>query len=304
MFEFFKKLTSKVSKTTFYLGSRLKALFKDPLSEEQYEKLEQILYEADMGSQMTEAYIQEVKRFVKKHPGAQGEEILHHLRLYTESLLQLKSSPSSYQGSPHVILVVGVNGSGKTTSIAKLANSLKKEGKTVLLAAADTFRAGAVHQLTLWSEKIGVDIVKAKLGSDPSGVVFDALKSATSKKIDTVIIDTAGRLQNKADLMHELEKIQKTCLKVVEDAPHEVLLVLDATTGQNGVEQARVFHQFTPLTGIILSKLDGSAKGGIALPIYQELGIPIQWIGLGEKEGDFTPFDPHHYAKMLFDINE
>ncbi|MGR3973402.1 MAG: signal recognition particle-docking protein FtsY [Candidatus Rhabdochlamydia sp.] len=300
MFGFFKELSSRLSKTTFYLGSKLKALFKDPLSEESYEKLEKILYEADLGSAVTEECTSQVKLFLKKNPQANGEEILAHLRLYIETLLSSPPSVPSFH-KPHVILVVGMNGNGKTTSIAKLASSLKQEGKTVLLAAADTFRAGATEQLTIWAEKIGVKIVKSQQGADPSGVVFDALHSAINHGIDIVIIDTAGRVHNKIDLMRELEKIQRVCHKASPHSSQEVLLVLDATTGQNGIEQARAFHQFTPLTGIILTKLDGTAKGGVAVAIYQELHIPIKWIGTGEGLSDFAPFDPTHYADLLFD---
>ena len=209
-------------------------------------------------------------------------------------------SPS--KTDPYVFLIVGVNGSGKTTSIAKLAKHFQSEGKKVLLAAGDTFRAAAIEQLATWAERLQMDIIKSKPGSDPSAVAFDALTAAKARGFDVVFIDTAGRLQNKTDLMQELEKIRRVCSKVVPTAPHETLLVLDATTGQNAIDQAKVFHAVTPLNGIVLAKLDGSAKGGIILSIYQDLGIPVRWVGTGEKADDLEPFDPIAYADSLFAI--
>lgn len=212
-----------------------------------------------------------------------------------------KFLPKAVRGTdPLVILVVGVNGSGKTTSIAKLAKKYREEGKRVLLCAADTFRAAAIEQLDTWATRLGIEIVKSQPKADPSAVVFDALSAAKARGIEVVIVDTAGRLQNKLDLMHELEKIVRTSSKLVANSPHETLLVLDATTGQNAIDQASVFNQFTPLTGIILAKLDGSAKGGIVLPIYQELGIPVRYVGTGEQEEDFVLFDPKAYVDGLF----
>lgn len=301
MFGFFKKIKSALSKTGSYLGLRLRALFKSPLTEEGYEKLEQILYEADIGSVITTELIADVKKFLKSHPESSPEAIIAQMRAHAKAILSLPPKVAQTEGVPHVVLVVGINGSGKTTSIAKLAALYKKEGKKVLIGAADTFRAAAIDQLALWAEKLGIDIVKSKPGSDPSSVAFDALTAAASRQMDLVIIDTAGRLQNKTDLMHELEKIRRVCSKVIPHAPHEVLLVVDATTGQNGVEQAKIFHQFTPLTGIILTKLDGSAKGGVVLPIYQEIRVPILWVGVGEKEDDFVPFDEESYLSGLFE---
>src|SRR3989339_2157198 len=184
-----------------------------------------------------------------------------------------------------------------TTSIAKLSSHFQKEGKKVLLGAGDTFRAAAIDQLTLWAEKLSLDIVKSKPGGDPSAVAFDAISAAKARSCDVVLLDTAGRLQNKTDLMQELEKIQRTCKKVSSKAPHETFLVLDATHGQNALDQAKTFHKFVPLTGIILTKLDGSAKGGIILSIYKELKIPIRWIGVGEGAEDLIPFEPESYVE-------
>ncbi len=301
MLGFFKKIKSALSKTGSYLGSRLRALFTSPLTDEAYEKLEQILYEADIGSAATHDLIEEVKKFLKRHPKATPDEILACMKLRAKEIFLASPRAFPSQGHPQVILIVGVNGSGKTTSIAKLAKLYKQQGKKVLMGAADTFRAGAIDQLALWAQKLGIDIVKAQPSSDPSSVVFDTLTAAVSRGFDTVLIDTAGRLQNKTDLMQQLEKIRRVSSKVVPGAPHEILFVVDAMTGQNGVEQARIFHQFTPLTGIILTKLDGSAKGGIALPIYKELAVPIQWIGIGERADDLIPFDQEAYVSGLFE---
>jgi fused signal recognition particle receptor len=200
-----------------------------------------------------------------------------------------------------VMLIVGVNGSGKTTSLAKLAHLLHSAGKKVLIGAADTFRAAAIDQLELWAKRIGVDIVKHQSHSDPSAVAFDAISAAKARGAEAVLIDTAGRLHNKTDLMHELAKIRRVCDKVCPGAPHETLLVLDATTGQNAIDQANTFHQFTPLTGLILTKLDGTAKGGIVVAIQRQLGLPIKFIGTGEGIDDLQPFDPQQFVKALFE---
>ncbi len=305
MFGFLKRsynaFKGALAKTRSALSGPLKALFKDPLSEETYTKLEHILFEADLGSECTQDFVNCVRSFLRTHPQASSEEILKAMQ---EHALKLLSAPPKRMAppaaiSPHVILIVGVNGGGKTTSIAKLAHLLKQEGKKVLLVAADTFRAAAVEQLVHWAEAASVEIVKGKTGSDPAAVVFDALTAAKARGLDTVIIDTAGRLQNKTELMHELEKIKKTCAKLIEGSPHETLLVLDATTGQNGIDQALVFDQFTPLSGIILSKLDGSAKGGVALALYHKLKVPIQWIGIGESIDALAPFDAKNFVEAL-----
>jgi len=210
------------------------------------------------------------------------------------------TASSVVMGKPHVILIVGVNGSGKTTSIAKLAAKFQKEGKKVLLAAGDTFRAAAIEQLDTWAKRLGVEIVKSSPGADPAAVAFDGASAAVARGIDVVFVDTAGRLQNKVDLMRELEKVRRTLKKVIPEAPHETLLVLDATTGQNAVDQAKAFHAVTPLSGIVLTKLDGSAKGGIILSIYKELGLPVLWVGTGEGAEDLEPFDPKAYVDSLF----
>jgi fused signal recognition particle receptor len=301
MFGIFKKIKSALTKTRSFLGSKIKALFSSPLDAETLNQLENILYQADIGSRVTQEFIDDLKEFLKKHPDPTPDEILARMRTYAQDLLDTAPKTTPKTGEPTVFLIVGINGSGKTTSIAKLAHLFKKEGKKVLLAAGDTFRAGAIDQLSLWADKIGVEIVKAQSGSDPSSVAFDALTAAKNRGMDVVLIDTAGRLQNKTDLMQELDKIRRTCNKVVPGSPHEIILVLDATIGQNAVEQAQVFHQFTPLTGILMAKLDGSAKGGVILPIYRELGIPIRWVGVGEHLDDLTPFDASEYVSGLFE---
>ncbi len=292
----FQKIRQALKKTSSLLGTKLKALFSKPADEATYEELEQILYEADLGS----SFIEYIKTFLRKKPTTTFEEIIFEMKKKALEILEEPPAPA-ITGTPHVILVVGVNGSGKTTSIAKLAAHYKSQNKKVLVAAGDTFRAAAIDQLAAWADRLKIDIVKGQPNGDPSAVVFDALTAAKARNADVVIIDTAGRLQNKTDLMKELEKIKRTASKVVPDSPHETLLVLDATTGQNAIDQAKTFNSFTPLSGIILAKLDGSAKGGIILSIYKDLKIPVKWVGVGEKEDDLLPFDKTAYIEGLFE---
>ncbi len=303
----FQKIKQALGKTRSFLSQRLRSLFSKPLSEETYEQLEQILFEADLGSECATAFVDHLRKELSNTP---TKDIRSILKIFHDYALSLLKTASTIEGKvpqtkePLVILIVGVNGTGKTTSIAKLANLFTQEGKKVLLAAADTFRAAAIEQLTIWAERLKIDIVKGQSGSDSSAVVFDALTAARARETDIVLIDTAGRLQNKTDLMQELEKIKRVCSKVVPSSPHEILLVLDATTGQNAIDQAEVFHRFTPLTGIVLAKLDGSAKGGIILSIYKQLGIPVRWVGTGEKPEDIQAFDPEEYVNALFDLDQ
>ena len=205
---------------------------------------------------------------------------------------------------PEVYLIVGVNGVGKTTTIGKLSSQMRKEGKKVLLAAADTFRAAASEQLTIWAERTGADIVKHAEGADPAAVAFDAVSAAKARGADVVLIDTAGRLQTKVNLMEELKKISRVVKKVIPDAPHQTLLVLDATTGQNAVSQAKSFSEIVPLTGVVLTKLDGTAKGGVVLSITEELHVPVEYVGLGEREDDLQKFDPDDFARALFETED
>ncbi len=307
MFKFIKERFSKIkqalSKTRAAISGRISELFKGPWDEETFDKLEQILYEADLGSECASMLVDETRTYLKKQRDAKIEDILKFLKVKSLEILETPSSvmaKTPKEGDPRIILIVGVNGSGKTTSIAKLAYQLKQAGQSVLLAAGDTFRAAAIEQLATWAERLDCPIIKSNPGGDPAAVAFDAITAAKARGINTVLIDTAGRLQNKTDLMRELEKIQRVMQKVVPDSPHETLLVLDATTGQNGVDQAEVFHSFTPLTGIVLAKLDGSAKGGVVLSIYKKLGIPVQWIGVGEKIEDLDPFNKETYLDALF----
>lgn len=287
------KIRKAFSRTRSVLGDRIRDLFRSPLDEETLEKLEQILYEADLGSTLALEFVEHVRksnnpiRTMKNH----AEEILH--------------KPPHVQGKKpkgplKVILVVGVNGSGKTTSCAKLARLYKQEGKKVMLAAGDTFRAAAIKQLNTWANRLNLDCIKGVQGGDPSAIIFDALTAAKARGHDVVIADTAGRLQSKTDLMNELAKIKRVIEKVVPDAPHEIYLILDASTGQNALDQAKIFNAFTPLTGLVLTKLDGSAKGGIILSIYHQMRIPIRYIGIGEGAEDFLPFVPEPYVNALF----
>lgn len=287
------KIRKAFSRTRSVLGDRIRDLFRSPLDEETLEKLEQILYEADLGSTLALEFVEHVRksnnpiRTMKNH----AEEILH--------------KPPHVQGKKpkgplKVILVVGVNGSGKTTSCAKLARLYKQEGKKVMLAAGDTFRAAAIKQLSTWANRLNLDCIKGVQGGDPSAIIFDALTAAKARGHDVVIADTAGRLQSKTDLMNELAKIKRVIEKVVPDAPHEIYLILDASTGQNALDQAKIFNAFTPLTGLVLTKLDGSAKGGIILSIYHQMRIPIRYIGIGEGAEDFLPFVPEPYVNALF----
>jgi fused signal recognition particle receptor len=216
-------------------------------------------------------------------------------------LEQGNSTPvQKVDGAPEVILVVGVNGTGKTTTIGKLAQVFRSQGKNVLLCAADTFRAAAIDQLEVWGQRTGTEVIKTKAGGDPSAVLYDALQSATARNSDYVIVDTAGRLHTKTNLMSELEKMRRTAQRIVPGAPHETLLVMDATTGQNGLQQARLFTQSAGVTGIVLTKLDGTAKGGVVVAITRELGVPVRYVGVGEKAGDLLPFDPREFVDSLF----
>ncbi|HEY4255497.1 MAG TPA: signal recognition particle-docking protein FtsY [Chlamydiales bacterium] len=298
MFSFFKKIASPFTKLKSALGQKIRTLFSTQESDETYEELERLLYEADLGAELALSLVTEVRSWKRTHKDAPAEAVLGFVRTKLLSLLPA-APPKTTLHSPHVILMVGVNGSGKTTSTAKLAKHYHSQGKQVLIAAADTFRAAAVEQLEKWANQLGVDLIKAQPKSDPAAVAFDALQAAISRKADILLIDTAGRLQNKTDLMHELSKIRRVLQKLLPNAPHETLLVLDATLGQNALSQATTFHQFTPLTGLILTKLDGSAKGGIAISIHKQLHLPILWTGLGEGEDDFVPFNPEEYIDGL-----
>ena len=270
------------------------------IGDEVWDELEELLITADVGVATTEKLIEKVKQQVIAEKIEQGS--LVRAALKAEMMNILKIAPPVISGNvtpPEVILVIGVNGSGKTTSIAKLAYNLKSQGKSIILAAADTFRAAATDQLKRQSEKIGVDVVAHQPGADPGAVVFDALQAARSRRIDGVIIDTAGRLHTRVNLMEELKKIKRVAAKFDTTAPHQVILVLDANTGQNGLTQARYFAEAVGVTGIFLAKLDGTARGGIVLAICDELKIPIQYIGIGENLEDMAAFDAENFVEAL-----
>lgn len=283
---------------------------KSSVDEEVLDNLEDALVSADVGIDTTVQIIKQIEKRVSRDKYVSTSELNNILQEEIEAIL-VDAPEQSYRDfslppghKPHVILVVGVNGVGKTTTIGKLAYNFKKAGKSVLLGAADTFRAAAVEQLTIWSERIGVPIVKQGMGADPGAVAFDSVQSGVAKGADVVIIDTAGRLHNKAYLMEELSKISRVIKKIMPDAPHEVLLVLDGSTGQNALEQARQFTAATEVTALAITKLDGTAKGGVVLAIAHQFRIPVKFIGVGEKMEDLLIFDKHEFVDSLFNLEK
>lgn len=297
----YEKVRGALSKTRLFLGTRIKELLKGKIDEDSLDELERILYEADLGVKIASKLVDDVRKSYKNDPSMPREALFELIKKELAILCgsEVPSLAEAEPGKPAVLLIVGVNGNGKTTSVAKLAKVYQDANKKVLIAAADTFRAAAIEQLEIWAERLKIDIVKSKPKSDPSAVAFDAISAGLSRNVDAVIIDTAGRLHTKTELMAELQKIKKVCTKILPGAPHEILLVLDATTGQNAIDQARTFMKFVPITGLILTKLDGSAKGGIAIAIQQELSIPIKFIGVGEAIDDLHPFNPENFASAL-----
>jgi fused signal recognition particle receptor len=283
---------------------------KSTVDEEVLDKLEEALVSADVGIDTTLEIIARIEKRVAKDKYVNTSELNTILQQEIEAILvdAKEQSYTNFQtpgsGKPFIILVVGVNGVGKTTTIGKLAYNFKKAGKSVLLGAADTFRAAAVDQLTIWSERAGVPIVKQGMGADPGAVAFDTVQSGIAKGVDVVIIDTAGRLHNKAYLMEELGKIKRVIKKILPDAPHEVLLVLDGSTGQNALEQARQFTAASEVTALAITKLDGTAKGGVVLAIANQCKIPVKFIGVGEKMEDLLFFDKHEFVSSLFDLEK
>jgi fused signal recognition particle receptor len=266
------------------------------------EELEYALITADIGSKTTAEILERIRQRVERHQVGDIAELKSLIREHLLEILQTTEKPVPLvKDPPAVMMVVGVNGAGKTTSIGKLTRRLQSEGRTVLLCAADTFRAAAIEQLEVWAERTGAGLIRQQPGSDPSAVLFDALQAAKARKVDYVIVDTAGRLHTKTNLMAELEKMRRTAARVIPEAPHEVLLVIEATTGQNGLEQARKFTESSAVTGIILTKLDGTAKGGVVVAISRELNLPIRYIGVGEQLDDLLPFEPENFAASLFD---
>lgn len=298
---FFDKIFSGLSKTRNNLAE-LEEIFQDyaPDKDDFYDDLEELLVVSDVGAATAEKVVKAMKKMTWERRFRKGDEARAGLIEILSKLLQVGEPELKLSTRPSVILMVGVNGVGKTTTIGKLANQLKNEGKNVLLCAGDTFRAAAAEQLTIWAERSNAEIVRHEEGSDPAAVVFDSLCAAKARGSDVVIIDTAGRLHNKQNLMNELNKIRRIIDRELPEADVETLMVLDATTGQNGLIQAKQFLETSGLTGIVLTKLDGTAKGGIVFAIASELGLPVKYVGVGEGMDDLIPFDPTTFVEALF----
>lgn len=301
---FFDKIRSGLRKTRDVLFMDVKDVFRigRRVDEELLSELEERLVLADVGPRLAAEIVEEIRAKYKNKEIEKAEDILEFLK---NSLSQGLSDDqdnliAKSANGPTLVLMVGVNGTGKTTTTAKLARFLKDRGEKVILAAADTFRAAAGEQLDIWAERVGVDIVRHADGADPAAVVFDACEAALARKSDYVLVDTAGRIHTKANLMQQLEKIHRVAAKKIPGAPHEVLLVLDATTGQNALSQAKVFTEGVGVTGLVLTKLDGTAKGGVVIAINRQIKLPIKFIGVGEKEGDFAPFSAKEFCDALF----
>jgi len=298
-----EKLKSGVQKTRAGLVTALEDAVKGrkEIDADLLDELEYTLISADIGVRTTEEILERIRERVSRSQLNNPAELEYLIREHILEILSASErAPARVLEPPAVILVVGVNGSGKTTTIGKLASRFKNENRSVLLCAADTFRAAAIEQLEVWANRTETPVIRQGPGSDPSAVLFDALNAARSRKSDYVIVDTAGRLQTKENLMAELQKMSRTARKVIPDAPHEVLQVLDATTGQNGLEQARKFTETSGVTGIVLTKLDGTAKGGIVIAIAREIDLPIRYIGVGERVDDLLPFDSEKFVESLF----
>jgi fused signal recognition particle receptor len=302
---FLDRMKEAVTRTRENLSERIESAvaFSKEIDRDTLDALEATLIGADLGTTTTHEVLGKLRDKADRKQIKNGDELK---RLLKEELLAILARSTDrpvqkVERGPEVILVVGVNGTGKTTTIGKLAHLFRAEGKTVLLCAADTFRAAAIDQLEVWGRRSGVEVIRTRPGGDPSAVLFDALQAATARKTDYVVVDTAGRLHTKTSLMAELEKMRRAAQRLVPGAPHEVLLVMDATTGQNGLQQARLFTQSAGVTGIVLTKLDGTAKGGVVVAISRELGVPVRYVGVGEKAGDLLPFDPREFVDSLFE---
>ena len=300
---FFERLKEGLSKTRRNFTDRIQELvgMYTKIDEDFLEELEMILLSADCGVKTTEKLISAVRSAAKSKEISSTEDVIPFLKKYTAELLKDSGQRTRIGAKPTVILVVGVNGVGKTTTIGKLANYFTLFNYKVVMAAGDTYRAAAAEQLQIWGERAKCDVIRQNEGADPAAVVFDALKASMARKADILFIDTAGRLQNKVNLMNELEKIHRIIKREIPEAPHETFLVLDATTGQNAISQAKVFTETANVTGIVLTKLDGTAKGGVVVAIKEELGIPVKWIGVGEGIMDFRPFEPDKFVEALFE---
>lgn len=298
LFDRFKETLSKTRQSfTSRVGA---ALRRRKIDDEVYEELEDALLAADVGLETTTRLLTAVQKEARRQGLETADQLLPLLRTAVAEELGQDTQAFHAKEGLTVVLVVGVNGAGKTTTIGKLAHLLRTQGKKVLVAAGDTFRAAAIEQLQVWADRAGVDVVRQSQGSDPAAVIYDALQAAKARGVDVLICDTAGRLQNKSHLMAELEKLHRVIGREVAGAPHEVLLVLDATTGQNALSQAQLFRDAAQVTGIALTKLDSTAKGGVVIAIRRELGIPVKWVATGETISDLQPFSAHEYAEALF----
>lgn len=303
---FFERLKDGLQKTRKNFTERIEVLvgMSAEIDDDFLDELEMILLSADVGTKTTEKLIEAVRQAARKKEIKGTEDVVPFLKKYLTQMLTEEGQRTRISGTPTVILVVGVNGVGKTTTIGKLANYFHLLNYKVMIAAADTFRAAASEQLEIWGKRAGCDVIKHAEGADPAAVVFDAMKAAIARKADILFIDTAGRLHNKANLMNELEKIHRVIKREIPEAPHETFLVLDATTGQNAITQAKVFTETANVTGVVLTKLDGTAKGGVVIAIREELGLPVKWIGVGEGIMDFRPFEPEKFVDALFNTDK
>ena len=300
---FFSRLAAGLTKTRDNIASGFDSIFKgfSSIDDDFYEELEEIMIMSDMGIDTTMSIIENLKKKVKEENIKEPEECRQVLIDSIKEQMKLGEEAYDFKDKKSVVLVIGVNGVGKTTSVGKMASLLKGEGKKVMMAAADTFRAGAIEQLKEWAGRAGVDIISQAEGADPAAVVYDAVSAAKARNVDVLLCDTAGRLHNKKNLMDELKKINRIVEREYPEAYKETLIVLDGTTGQNALAQAKQFKEATDISGIILTKLDGTAKGGIAIAIQAELGIPVKYIGIGEQVDDLQPFDPDMFVNALFD---
>jgi len=301
---FLDRMKEAVTRTRENLAERIEeaVAFSKEIDRNTLDDLEATLIGADLGTTTTHEVLEKLRERADRK---QIQDVYELKRLLKDELLAILASSNDrpvqkVDGTPEVILVVGVNGTGKTTTIGKLAQVFRSQGKNVLMCAADTFRAAAIEQLEVWGQRTGTEVIKTKAGGDPAAVLFDALQAATARKTDYVVVDTAGRLHTKSNLMSELDKMRRTAQRIIPGAPHETLLVMDATTGQNGLQQARLFTEAAGVTGIVLTKLDGTAKGGVVVAISRELGLPVRYVGVGEKAGDLLPFNPKEFVDSLF----
>jgi fused signal recognition particle receptor len=300
----FDRMKEAVTRTRENLSQRIEEVvsFGKEIDRATLDDLEATLIGADLGNTTTREVLDKLREKADRKQIRNADELK---RLLKEELLAILNAANTrpvqrVDGSPEVILVVGVNGTGKTTTIGKLSQVFRSQGKTVLLCAADTFRAAAIEQLEIWGQRTGTEVIRTKAGGDPAAVLYDALQAASARHSDYVIVDTAGRLHTKTNLMAELEKMRRTAQRIIPGAPHETLLVMDATTGQNGLQQARQFTEAAGVTGIVLTKLDGTAKGGVVVAISRELGLPVRYVGVGEKAGDLLPFNAKDFVDSLF----